>query len=246
MTKVDNIEAEVLSKVKGEYSSLILFGSYARGDYNPYSDVDVLQIVRKPKESYKENNINFSVYTLGYLSKMAEDGSLFILHIIQDGKLLKGKKQDLLILKQNFIKKESYASFRKNLIDASSLLDFDEEFYKKNFKGANSLVAYLLRSYIYSLLHDQGKMIFSMHDASTLLKDPRIKKISQLKDMAYPDYNKFLKYRSLLEEYMGKKISNPYKSLDALIVNSSIEGKELTRSLGLRLIRSSDSTITYG
>jgi len=52
--EVENIVSTLATQIKGvlddKLNSVILFGSYARGDYEEYSDIDVMILVDLPKE----------------------------------------------------------------------------------------------------------------------------------------------------------------------------------------------------
>ena len=82
---------------------VVLFGSYARGDYTNESDVDVLVVSdvfpRDPREGFAMTyTMKFpkvmpvAMNTQVFLKKLNE-GSTFILEIIEDGKILCGDKE---------------------------------------------------------------------------------------------------------------------------------------------------------
>jgi Predicted nucleotidyltransferases len=96
---------------------VILFGSYARGDYTNQSDVDVLVVSDvfplDPREGFAmvynlqlPKVMPVAMNTQVFLKKL-EEGSTFILEIIEDGKILCGDKE--------FMKKviEKYKEIRK-------------------------------------------------------------------------------------------------------------------------------------
>uniref|UniRef100_A0A7C4NJF4 Polymerase beta nucleotidyltransferase domain-containing protein n=1 Tax=Ignisphaera aggregans TaxID=334771 RepID=A0A7C4NJF4_9CREN len=77
---------------------MILFGSRARGDYTDRSDIDVLVVAddlpKDPRESFallrdtsfvNVNPIGFN--TESFLKKL-KDGSVFVIEVIEDGKIL--------------------------------------------------------------------------------------------------------------------------------------------------------------
>jgi hypothetical protein len=82
---------------------VVLFGSYARGDYTNESDIDVLVVSdvfpRDPREGFAMTyTMKFpkvmpvAMNTQVFLKKLNE-GSTFILEIIEDGKILCGDKE---------------------------------------------------------------------------------------------------------------------------------------------------------
>lgn len=77
---------------------VVLFGSYARGDYTDASDIDVLVVAddlpRDPREAYEAlfdpdmpRVSPIGMQTSVFLKKL-EEGSTFILEILEDGKIL--------------------------------------------------------------------------------------------------------------------------------------------------------------
>ncbi|BFH73810.1 nucleotidyltransferase domain-containing protein [Sulfurisphaera javensis] len=81
---------------------IILFGSYARGDYTEESDIDILIVSDKlstdPREAFiqtfkpKGKIIPTAFNTSVFLKKLKE-GSTFLLEILEDGKILCGDEE---------------------------------------------------------------------------------------------------------------------------------------------------------
>ena len=104
---IDKKLKEITSKIVREYQpeKIILFGSYAWGNPGPDSDVDLF-VVKKTDRSSREvaREISRSIFPrpfpldiLVYTSseiekKIKEDRNLFIEDIINNGKILYGKK----------------------------------------------------------------------------------------------------------------------------------------------------------
>jgi predicted nucleotidyltransferase len=83
--------------------SIVLFGSYARGDYNQDSDYDLCVFTSDKHESEaynldfntlikknKKTYLNLTVYPHSILNQMLEYGSLFLWHLYIEGKILYG------------------------------------------------------------------------------------------------------------------------------------------------------------
>src|SRR5205823_1249978 len=66
----------------------MLYGSYARGDSTPDSDVDVLELVAHAPRSYSRGRVNVTQYLPAHLRRMAASGSLFVLHLRSEGLVL--------------------------------------------------------------------------------------------------------------------------------------------------------------
>ena len=94
---IDQVVKQIVEKFKPE--KIILFGSYARGDYHRESDVDLLVVMHTPlKESqisleiHRHLNVMFGldlvVYTPEHLKERAEMGDWFVRDILKEGKVL--------------------------------------------------------------------------------------------------------------------------------------------------------------
>ncbi|MEM4311495.1 MAG: nucleotidyltransferase domain-containing protein [Nitrososphaerales archaeon] len=82
-------------------SAVILFGSFARGDINEGSDVDII-VIADFKEEFLDRiktllslNDDLPLETIGYTPgefiKMKDEGNSFILEVLKNGKILYGK-----------------------------------------------------------------------------------------------------------------------------------------------------------
>ncbi|OGP61218.1 MAG: hypothetical protein A2V67_09900 [Deltaproteobacteria bacterium RBG_13_61_14] len=57
-TILKQLKAELQATLKGKFVDLKLFGSYARGDDSPDSDVDCLLLLNSPLASDEESQVN--------------------------------------------------------------------------------------------------------------------------------------------------------------------------------------------
>ena len=82
---VSTLATKVKDLLKDKLSAVILYGSYARGDYEDYSDIDVMILVDVPKEqvyTYREAIFDIS-FELGWehqiqISPVIESTEVFI------------------------------------------------------------------------------------------------------------------------------------------------------------------------
>ena len=90
--------------------SVLLYGSRARGDEGRHSDVDLLGIVSSDKivKPFDDNGISFHLYPFSWLMESAENGALFLLHIVNEAVPLSDPKALLDRLKEAFVYKSSY------------------------------------------------------------------------------------------------------------------------------------------
>lgn len=100
---VNEIISEFISEINKivKINCIILFGSQARGDFTPYSDVDLILIgdfkekfMKRASKllTYNKSNLNIEIfcYTKKEFEKMFSDGNALILDAIYEGLPLKG------------------------------------------------------------------------------------------------------------------------------------------------------------
>src|SRR5262245_2982860 len=112
--------------------SYILYGSYARGDYDPASDIDVLRITtRRMRSNRVDGHVSLYNYDIQDLRTMAGEGNLFILHLLREARPLHDPCGYLNELNASFQKPTSYVSkFRELVQRATCLLDIHESLFE--------------------------------------------------------------------------------------------------------------------
>lgn len=213
MIKRENYNKIFNAIEKSNASTIIIFGSYSRGDYDDNSDIDILEITNQKKSPHSEDKFNFSPYTIQELVEMAKLGNLFVLHLIQDGKVLRGDFNLLNKLSDVFIKRKNYNSYRKELVDTASILDVSAKYYDENRKGYFGLLLYLFRSYLYSLMYDDKNVVkFSIKDLALYFNDIKIIECFNRKHQKTVSYNDFLTCKLVFEKYANSRFVNIYSN----------------------------------
>lgn len=90
---IDQVVEQIVEKF--EPQKIILFGSYARGNPRPESDVDLLVVMDVPKKSLDVRRhlgvmfgLDLIVYTPKRLKERVDMGDWFLRDILKDGKVL--------------------------------------------------------------------------------------------------------------------------------------------------------------
>jgi uncharacterized protein len=94
---IDQVVQQIVEKFKPQ--KIILFGSYARGDFRPESDVDLLVVMETPLresqielEIHRYLNVMFGldllVYTPKRLKERVEMSDWFVQDILREGKVM--------------------------------------------------------------------------------------------------------------------------------------------------------------
>jgi len=245
MTKMlDDIFASATRMVRGEYTSLLLFGSYARGDPGAESDVDILQVVPSHRASYRVGPFAFSAYTARHLFRMAEHGSLFALHLVREALEISDPGHILSALRAKFVYPKDCKKLRVELGRALRLLDVDEHGYILRWQKYEMLAVYILRSALYSYAYDSGRLSFSLDKVISVLGRSELGPLVRAAGVGGPNFVRFGQLAKNCGDLLGVDVVNPCKSADALIVDSWNQSP-LTIILGLRLLRRDERLLSY-
>lgn len=94
---IDQVVEQIVEKFKPQ--KIILFGSYARGDPRPESDVDMLVVMDTPLKDVQQAiqisqqidyrfGLDLIVHTPKYLQQRVDMGDWFLRDVIKEGKVL--------------------------------------------------------------------------------------------------------------------------------------------------------------
>jgi predicted nucleotidyltransferase len=141
--------------------SLVLYGSCAREDNIASSDVDLFAITDDDLYLMSvKNKTNMACYPKSLAEDRAQDGDLFFLHLVLEGKVLYDHDQAFEKIKQRFKKKESYRKEIENACDISWML-IDLGHKSSNHAMINRRAAWCVRTILMSKSVDEGKPSFS-------------------------------------------------------------------------------------
>lgn len=139
---------------------LILYGSKARGDFRPNSDVDLILALdgHDLGRATQVNGVSLHRYPKGWLENNAEAGSLFVYHIAFEGVGLEDPDDFLKQLRSRFKRKSTYADeINTAALVLKMLLEAD---WESNF-GARQRFFWALRTALISAAADLGAPLFS-------------------------------------------------------------------------------------
>jgi hypothetical protein len=172
--------------------SYLLYGSYARGDYESSSDVDVLCITTSRKLAPQiDGRVALHIYDIKDLLATARLGGLFILHLIKEAKPIHDPSAYLKQLSAAFRKPDSYISnARRTVGPATALLDVSEALFETAPRPFMHAALFLCRTLVYAEHADRGAFSFSMRDLA--LKDETASMICSIKDqsISYSDFRR--------------------------------------------------------
>lgn len=151
--------------------SLIVFGSYARGDTDKFSDLDLLGIVDdKNSKATPVRDINLSIYSIGKLIDLMECGDLFALHLKMEGRPLFG---EVLFneITSRFKYKESYIGDVAYALLMGELI-LENKLSIKNWSIANKRIAWAVRTMIIAFSAENREPVFSKNKISEYIEVP--------------------------------------------------------------------------
>jgi len=211
--KLDRPKFEDLALVR-LYSEVMLYGSMARGDATPHSDIDVLALGPVPK-SFCRDNLSVTVYEPKQLRRMAEAGSLFVLHLQLEGHLLRdsnGILKDILDAWQP----PDIARMRRGIVAACAILDSSEVQDDSRLESLTNVVIFLLRTSLYLRCFELGRPCFGTVPVAEVLQDERI--VTALR-RGTPTVPHLRVLTRLLRDHVGELPKNPFGTLEALAVS---------------------------
>ncbi|MEM9461854.1 MAG: nucleotidyltransferase domain-containing protein [Myxococcota bacterium] len=205
----------------------LLFGSHARGDARPDSDIDVLQLAPM-SASYGTGTLSVTVYRPGDLRQMAIRGSLFVLHLCQDGILLNDLNDlnDRVTPDGAGVLKRMLAAWRApssydRLFDAvrevSGALDTDEGGFGSNPAGFFNLATFLARTELYARCAAEGAPEFSITRAAARCGQAELGRALDRRRAVDPTWERFAGLRQSLRHALSIPCRNPHGSFEALV-----------------------------
>jgi hypothetical protein len=234
----------VIADLLPQSRALLLYGSAARGENGPGSDIDILQVVTTPADAYSRGPVQVAPYTLNRLISMASIGSLFVRHLIDEGKAIVDPDNVLETLNHAYCE-ASRETRLTQLRLTSGLLDVSDGVYADYWPGLHSCAAFVLRSLAYVFARERGCTSFSMKLVTEVLADPRLTLIQTLRDSITPNRNMYRQILDTIEFYQRSPILNEFGSIEALTVNAG-SAEDQTFSWGVRILFKNRARVVYG
>jgi Nucleotidyltransferase domain len=171
--------------------SLMLYGSRARGDSTPHSDVDLLAISSSPGKvgALTAWQLRVNIYPEAMLASMAEQGSLFVWHLRQEGRILLDLGGRLGRVLRRFRLRSDYEAERNEAAALGWLLLSPNAAPSAASLRIRTMV-YCIRTIAISLLAERGEPAFSRSQVVALLPDEDLATLWSLKGQSIlqPDH----------------------------------------------------------
>jgi predicted nucleotidyltransferase len=214
-----NISPSVLAdfpELPREVEGLLIYGSQARGDAVPGSDLDVLALVPAPRPSTYSGDVNISYYTRKQLSTGI--GTLFGAHLRRDAKIVLDRYGYLSRTVEDMgdVDTDRLLSRAWDMCELFTSLERD---LPKYLLGLLREARYLLRSCLYAQAIADGDPCFSVRELAVRLGDPYLARLLASRQPGGATADDLEQCLSRLPEIVGEFPPSRHGSLEATIVN---------------------------
>lgn len=223
----------------------MLYGSTARGDAYPESDIDVLQLVPSTPGTETHGKISIVSYVPAQLEAMSLGRSLFAWHLRIEGRTIHDPNGDLRRILESHPGPDGAATLDR-LRSLSAVLDVEVREFELHEEGLRRVGRFLLRTAVYAKAIDAGAGTFATVQAATVA-DPSGRTEDVLERLRTPSpdsWTHFVTCRALLAELIGDLTKNDFDSLEALVVRSETSDAGLS-SLALHVISNATGELDY-
>lgn len=165
--------------------ALALFGSCARGDATPGSDVDLMVFTTEQRVRHAAmGNISLYLYPWAKLLRDARGGDLFVCHIVHEAKPLHDPKDLVPKLRKAFRFKDSYAPEIRNAADLGWYIIRKVDDLPGQL--ATKRIAWCVRTILIAKTAERRAPLFSATALAKSSKIPHIYRLITLKAKSSP------------------------------------------------------------
>lgn len=208
------VAALVASRAVTSAIGIVLYGSYARGDHDSSSDVDLLVVADRPGGSQKLGVANVATYTPTQLASAR--GSLFGMHLARDGSVLHDTDNLVAGLLASMGEPDPVVLFER-IRHLAAVLDGEPT---DHLGGRIRVARYLLRTAVYVAALADGEPCFSVRELAERANEPGLVRIlaTDVKAAPAPTPEVLDDLLARLGDIVGPVASDPHGGLRNLIV----------------------------
>ncbi|NKQ52014.1 nucleotidyltransferase domain-containing protein [Amycolatopsis sp. K13G38] len=207
---------ESFPELPADVEGLLVYGSQARGDPVPGSDLDVLALVAAPRPSTYSGDVNVSYYTRQQLSTGV--GTLFGAHLKRDAKVIWDHSGHLTRAVDDMGEVDTDRLLAR-VRCMSELFTNPERDLPKYLPGLLREARYLLRSCLYAQAIADDDSCFSVRELAVRHDDPDLARLLASRQPGEPTIADFDECLSRLRGIVGEFPPSEHGSLEATIVN---------------------------
>lgn len=203
-------------ELPADVEGLLVYGSQARGDAVPGSDLDMLALVASSRPSAQSGDVHVSYYTREQLSTGI--GTLFGAHLRRDARIVWDKHGHL----TRAVEEMGEVDTRRLLARARSmtrLFTSPERDLPKYLPGVLRQARYLLRSCQYAQAIADGEPCFSVRELAIRHRDPYLARLLASRHTGEATAVELEECLSRLRRIVGDFPLSEHGSLEATVVN---------------------------
>jgi predicted nucleotidyltransferase len=207
---------EDFPEVSDDVSSLMVYGSQARGDAVPGSDLDIIAIVPASRATINSGEVSVSFYTLEQLATGVS--SLFGAHLKRDSKIIWDPSGELCQVIEDMGEVDTDRVIHR-ASRMSVLFTNPDHDLPKYLPGLLRQARYLLRSCLYAQAIASGAPCFSVRELALRHEDSDLAGLLASRQAVPPSLEDYAACLSRLRLIVGEFPKSEDGSLEATLVN---------------------------
>lgn len=213
--------------VEGPALGMLLYGSWARRDAGTFSDLDLLLLSDVRSGTRTTGKVSVTFYSSTQLREAHR--TLYGMHLARDGCILHDSAGELSRILSTFTGPDPEDLLRR-VRELGIILDVTSNDRLKYLFGLTQVARYLLRTATYALALKDGEPCFSVDELARRFRQPELANLLSSHPGVYPEptIEVLADLTGRLTSAVGSLPVNPYSSLHALIVATSVADPDVS------------------